>query len=159
MLLIRVLNDLEWIFNIEERMQLVKTIRWGFHIDICEKKIANSFGIGWKKVFFLMNHVKFTEKFINEIKIDEKWSVDGFLTIFYLHHWTYLIKMLHSSTHMTIFGLIFFLIKKVAKLVETQKFWQQYHNQIISDQGSYSYFFDKINIWKIRILVSFLVGF
>ena len=48
-----------------------------------------------------------------------------------MHYWTYLIKTLHLSIHMTIFGVINFLIEKVAKLVETQKFCQNRSNHLI----------------------------
>ena len=86
MFLIGELNDLQWSFSIEKRIQLVKTVRLSTHTDIFEEKNFSKifFERGSKKVkiFFSINYVKFAEKFNYEIKIDKKWCFDGFLTIF-----------------------------------------------------------------------------
>ena len=57
-----------------------------------------------------------------------------------MHHWICLVKTLRLSTHMTIFWIIIFLIKKVAKLVETQKFHHYRLDHSFLHQGSYSHF-------------------
>ena len=57
-----------------------------------------------------------------------------------MHHWICLVKTLRLSTHMTIFLIIIFLIKKVAKLVETQKFRHHRLDHSFLHQGSYSHF-------------------
>ena len=57
-----------------------------------------------------------------------------------MHHWICLVKTLRLSTHMTIFWIIIFLIKKVAKLVETQKFHHHRLDHSFLHQGSYSHF-------------------
>ena len=53
---------------------------------------------------------------------------------------------------MTIFGVINFLIEKVAKLVETQNFCQNCFNHLILHQGSYSKFWTR---WIFRKLKKF----
>ena len=84
--LIRVRNDLWWIFNIEKRFQLVKTTRLSTHIDIFEEKKISIFFLGWgvkkSKKFFQFYDVKSTEIFIFDIQIVAKCLVRGVLTNF-----------------------------------------------------------------------------
>ena len=55
MYLIRVRNELWWIFNMEKRSQLFKTMRLSTHIDIFDEKNFSKlfFGMGSKSIFFL----------------------------------------------------------------------------------------------------------
>ena len=70
MFLIRVRNDLLWIFGIKKCFQLVKTIRLSTLVDIfVEKKIQNFvLGRGVKKSFFRFNDAKSTENVILKFK-------------------------------------------------------------------------------------------
>ena len=95
--------------------------------------------------------------------MNEKLFFDDYLTIFtkikfhfgypnsQVHHWIYLIKRLILNTHMNLFGVMFF-IKKVAKLVENQKFRYHCLNHWILYESSYSDFlirwiFGKLEFW------------
>ena len=74
-LIIRVRNDLQCIFSIKKRIQLLKTVRLSTHIDIFkEKRFQNLFWNRSKKSekFFLINNVKSAGKFMYEIIIDDK---------------------------------------------------------------------------------------
>ena len=75
--------------------------------------------------------------------------------IFHTHHWICLVKALLLSTHMTIFWGMIFWSKKVAKLVETQKFCQNRLNHSFLLKGSYSHFL----IWWIIRKLAFSVFF
>ena len=77
MFLIRVLNDLQWVLVLKH-IQLVKTVR----LLIFPKKKTIFLEGGQKSQFFSINNVKFAEKFIYGIKIDQKWCFDAFLTNF-----------------------------------------------------------------------------
>ena len=66
-----------------------------------------------------------------------------------------LVKTLCLSTHMTIFWIIIFLIKKVAKLVETQKLCHHRLNHLCLHKGPYSQFL----IWWILKTLAFFGRF
>ena len=71
--LFRARNDLQWIFNTEKRIQLVKTVRFSTYINILGEKKSNFLEAGQKsQKNFPINNVKIAEKFIYEIKSDEK---------------------------------------------------------------------------------------
>ena len=74
--------------------------------------------------------------------LDQKMSLLTLMTInkSYVHHWTNLIKTLHFSTHMTIFRVITFFIKEVAKLVGVQNFCENRLNHLILHEGWYTQF-------------------
>ena len=121
-------------------------------------------GIKKSKIFFWFNDVKLPEKFICDIQFVEKCSIRGVLTKFcrkvpfwglywplnYFSH-----TPLNLSTNMALFKIIIFLIKKVAKLVETQKFCHHRLEHLFLHWGSYSQF---VIWWILRKLV-FLVLF
>ena len=61
-------------FSIQKRIQLLKKVRLSTDIDILEEKnkIYLEGGQKSQKKFFSMNNVKIADKFIYEIKINEK---------------------------------------------------------------------------------------
>ena len=148
MYLFRIRNDLWWIFVIEKRIQFVKTVQVPILIILKQKKFQ-FFLNGAKKV---KKNLKFSMlNFLRSSFLRLDWTRNNFLVVSWpfsakktplgdpidlqknshAHHWIRLIKTLHLSTHMTIFEVIIFLIKKVAKLIETQKFCQNRLNHLI----------------------------
>ena len=152
MYLFQVRNDLWRIFVIEKRNQLVEAVRLSTYIDNFDKK--NIFkGVKFFLQFLMWN-------FLKNSFLRLEWTRNYFLVVFWpflvkkspsrdpidlqksshVHDWNHLIKTLHLNTHMTIFGVVNFLTKKVAKLVETQKFCDQRLNRSILHTDSYYHF-------------------
>ena len=173
MCLIRVRIDLQWIFKIKKRIEFIKTIRLSTHIDIFveKKKFKFFFGNGgsksknlffdsmmWncpKNSFVTFNWSKNAQSgvfWLNFVYKSHFGDLIDLQIIFLIHHWIFLVKTLRLSTHMPIFKIIIFLIKKVAKLVETQKFCHHRLNHLFLHRVSYSQFFIW---WKLRKLVFF----
>ena len=80
MYLFRVRNDIQRIFVIVKRIQLVETVHLSTYIDNFEEKYFKKFFEGVKKIkiFFSFYNVKFPEEFIFEIVVDE----NRFLMVF-----------------------------------------------------------------------------
>ena len=142
MFLIWVQNDIRRIFSIKNRIQLAKMFRLSTHSCIFEEKQSILFLEEAQKSFFQFIMFNFPENSFLRLewtRNDFWWCIEHLKFSFWglyrpsknshVHYWVYLIKTLHLNTHMTIYGVVIFLIKKVAKLVQTQKFCHQRLNE------------------------------
>ena len=137
------------IFYLEKRIQLIKTVRLNTQIDIFGEKNLGRV----KKSHFSINNMKFAEKFIYEIKLDENdFSIVFWLLLAKKTHFGNPIdlqkiscaplKLSHQDTSFEyLYDNIwsdYFFDQKVAESAETPKFRQNRLNYLILHWASYS---------------------